>query len=907
MSVRETLPTILRGDEAAILTPEAFVRLDAFAHEADNEMQLVYVRDECASRMRQGGASHGVEYLLSQVCRIHREHERAHQTLLALGDKLAAAKQWEALAVVAERALAIEETGAAAHLLVAAHEALKKDPERIEALQRAWTIIPDDLDLGLTLAVRLGEIGRGGERRALLGALMPRFAEEKRYAGLEETALEFTEHEDHEGLVQLIQSLPMLVEQEAHAQVTQLLGIAFPPLARAERAGEVIDPVRKVVLKTLDKLGAPAADRHRPILVECLRQGPGRDLPQPDPVIELSGVADTDKPLIPSLERFDAIVALPPGRAVHHTSFGAGRVTGNDSETVILDFAHGRGHRMPIVAARRSLTLLPDDDLRLLAVVEPETLARMRSHEPVEILVRALKSLGGLSDATRLKVFLVGSGLVPPKDWNVFWRKSRAAAEKDPRIDSSRAFEQTYQLAPEGMEASDDDRAPLPSLQPNKTVKQNLATLRKFLSQHPRADSALSQRFGRYVQRAVLDPDGDRVDRARAGLFFARWFPERVEEWTNVLRTLWEQGLAISDLPGEDEQLGLLRASHEAGVEADAILSALDSRFAAVRTEGEQARVQLDDRGRDEMRRTLLAHATRYPGAALRLIEEELDRTTDGPEPWRLFCSALTLIEERPKPSTADKVLRWLEDGGAFDAVLKGRPCPEEFRLKVRILMRQWKSSDRYLFPALEAAERLGLAEEAAAIRSARKTKAERMFDGVGQMVEDAELPVMTRATFERLTKDLERMERELRTTIPATIQKARELGDLKENAEYHSAKDKQANVSKIVASLQLRLSRARFVDDIEVKDGKVGVGTEVILESGGEKLKYWILGEDEHHHGAHVISFQAPVGRSLLGHSLGDELELGEGAARKRYRVVSVERRLPPHGAEAAQETTEA
>ena len=150
-------------------------------------------------------------------------------------------------------------------------------------------------------------------------------------------------------------------------------------------------------------------------------------------------------------------------------------------------------------------------------------------------------------------------------------------------------------------------------------------------------------------------------------------------------------------------------------------------------------------------------------------------------------------------------------------------------------------------------------------------------------------------------------MERELRTTIPATIQKARELGDLKENAEYHSAKDKQANVSKIVASLQLRLSRARFVDDIEVKDGKVGVGTEVVLDSDGDELKYWILGEDEHHHGAHVISFQAPVGRSLLGHSIGDEIDLGEGASRKRYRVVSVERRLPPHGAEAAQETTEA
>src|SRR5204863_5796513 len=217
--------------------------------------------------------------------------------------------------------------------------------------------------------------------------------------------------------------------------------------------------------------------------------------------------------------------------------------------------------------------------------------------------------------------------------------------------------------------------------------------LRKFLSQHPHADAALAQRFGKYVQRATLDEEGDHVDRARAGLLFARWFPGRTQEWTEVLKTLWEQGLAISDLSGEDEQLALLEASHSAGVDADAILSALDSRFAAVRVEAEQMREHLDDRGRAEMRRTLLAHATRYPGAALRLIDEELARPPEGSEPWRLFCAALALIEERPKPSTADKVLRWLEVGGAFDAVLRGRPCPEEIRLTVRILLRQWRSS----------------------------------------------------------------------------------------------------------------------------------------------------------------------------------------------------------------------
>ena len=90
------------------------------------------------------------------------------------------------------------------------------------------------------------------------------------------------------------------------------------------------------------------------------------------------------------------------------------------------------------------------------------------------------------------------------------------------------------------------------------------------------------------------------------------------------------------------------------------------------------------------------------------------------------------------------------------------------------------------------------------------------------------------------------------------------------------------------MASLQLRLARARFVDDMEHRDGVVGLGTEVALESDTEVITYWILGESEQHHGEHVVSFQAPVGRALMGRAIGDEVELGEGDQRRRYRVVS-------------------
>jgi transcription elongation GreA/GreB family factor len=137
-------------------------------------------------------------------------------------------------------------------------------------------------------------------------------------------------------------------------------------------------------------------------------------------------------------------------------------------------------------------------------------------------------------------------------------------------------------------------------------------------------------------------------------------------------------------------------------------------------------------------------------------------------------------------------------------------------------------------------------------------------------------------------------MERELRTTIPATIRKARELGDLRENAEYHSAKLKQANVSRRVAALQLKLARARFVDDVEFQPGVAGLGALVTLEHGAERRTVWILGEGEQHHGEAVVSFQSAVGRALMKHKVGDEVELSDGGVSVRWRITAVERRLP-------------
>ena len=898
MPVRDALSAVLRGDAGADLSPESRAQLEQIAHDAQSEKRLAWARDELGGRLKQSGASWGVYYVLSAVCALNGEVERAQQTLLQLGEKLVAKKKWEPLAAVAERSLALLQTHAAARLLVTAHEGMGKDPERIDALSRAWAVNPDDLELALLLARRLGEAGQGDDRRALLAELAFRFATEARWASLEEAALEFVEHEDWDGLSQLVQVLPVVAAQGALKQALALAEISAQGLAKANRAGEALEPLRAVVVTATGAGEETAGDAFRVAMTLALRQGPGATVPDLDSAVAQSGLEDDDTPLPRAIEQFDSISALAPGRGILHEGFGAGRIVSNDTTTVVIDFARSKGHKMPYVAARRTLVAVAEDDLRLLRFSNPEEVRRLMLEDQATMVVRALKILSGTADANRLKVFLVGSDLVPAKEWTPFWRKARAAAEKDPRIDHTRAFEQVYQLSPDiAAVATADDRTPLPSYEVRKPPRYNLGVIRKFLAQHPQAEKALKVRFGGFIQRTTLDEDCERADRARAGLYFVQWYPERLDQWRNVLRSLWEGGLSISDLGAEDDQLALLAQSRLAGVEAEAILSALDSRFAAVRDEAEKDRAALDDHGRTLLRRALLDHPVQYSAAVIRLVEDDFGGTPPA-DAWRLFFAALRLIEEKPKPSTVERVLRWLGEGGPFEIMLAGIPPTEEMRLKIRVLVRQWRSSDRLLFPALDAVGRFGLEQEKQWVLDHRQARTEKLFSQVGEQSEDFDVPIMTRPTWEKLKAELAVVERELKTTIPRTIQKARELGDLKENAEYHSAKLKQANAQKQAAALQLRVGRARFVEDSEYKEGVVGLGTEVVLSSDSDRRSYWILGDGEQHLGDNVISFQAPIGKSLVGHVVGDEFVIGD--ADKRWRVESVARKLPPASAES-------
>jgi transcription elongation factor GreA len=139
-----------------------------------------------------------------------------------------------------------------------------------------------------------------------------------------------------------------------------------------------------------------------------------------------------------------------------------------------------------------------------------------------------------------------------------------------------------------------------------------------------------------------------------------------------------------------------------------------------------------------------------------------------------------------------------------------------------------------------------------------------------------------------RLRAELAELTQVRRPEVIARIRTAKEHGDLKENAEYHSAREEQSFLEGRVQALEARLRTALIVD-APAAGARVGFGSQVTVEHDGETMTYTIVGASESHPASGRISSSSPVGRALVGHDVGDEVIVGTPAGARRYRIVAI------------------
>lgn len=149
----------------------------------------------------------------------------------------------------------------------------------------------------------------------------------------------------------------------------------------------------------------------------------------------------------------------------------------------------------------------------------------------------------------------------------------------------------------------------------------------------------------------------------------------------------------------------------------------------------------------------------------------------------------------------------------------------------------------------------------------------------------------MLRETFEKLSRELEQLKNEERGKIAKIIDEARALGDLKENAEYHAAKERQGLMEARILDLGDLIGRAQVVDPSTLPHQRVSFGSSVTLTDTetGEELVYTIVGSQESNPEQGLISIQSPLAKLLLGKEEGDEVNANLPSGKKKYDIEEV------------------
>ncbi len=151
----------------------------------------------------------------------------------------------------------------------------------------------------------------------------------------------------------------------------------------------------------------------------------------------------------------------------------------------------------------------------------------------------------------------------------------------------------------------------------------------------------------------------------------------------------------------------------------------------------------------------------------------------------------------------------------------------------------------------------------------------------------------LTISGLKKLKSELDNLKNIQRPKIVAAIAEARSHGDLKENAEYHAAKEQQSQMESRVIAINDLIARANVIDVTKIENnGKVIFGSTVNVQDleNNKKIKYKIVGQDEAEISKNLIFYQSPIAKALIGKKEGDMVSANTPSGEKNFEILKVE-----------------
>jgi transcription elongation factor GreA len=147
----------------------------------------------------------------------------------------------------------------------------------------------------------------------------------------------------------------------------------------------------------------------------------------------------------------------------------------------------------------------------------------------------------------------------------------------------------------------------------------------------------------------------------------------------------------------------------------------------------------------------------------------------------------------------------------------------------------------------------------------------------------------MKEKLLKRFEEEVANLDRELHKELPKEIQRARELGDLRENAEYQAAKDRQTYVQARIAMLKRRMNEIALMNMDRIPHGKAGFGSTVTLMEGDQELVDQRVMPEDAEAEKGLISTSSPIGRAILNKEEGDRIIVATPNGQRRFEITKL------------------
>lgn len=674
---------------------------------------------------------------------------------------------------------------------------------------------------------------------------------EKKFEDVEASWLARLEADDPGSVDEFLATAKALRKAEERQRADALLGLLADALLEKKRW-----PDRLKVLKEIARLSRQPAKLSKPIeeaLTHALSHHPGFKK-----VMAAVKFGETNANPVEKADRVENALNFDEGEPFFMAGRGVGVVTELNLELGVcrLDFEKDKRVSVPIGAAQRFLTPLPAGHILRRKVEDADALEKEVRSAPAESFARLLQSFGRPMTASEVKDAWIG--ILPESRWSTWW----AGARKHPQIvvsgaGSKAAYSWSASTeAAEGAIRKDFEQA-------NPRGKLELA----------RKHSARSQQLADDFSTALAaEAARGRADAALAWeiLTSLERLPGRYEKTVDPTTLL--QGplasrtvAAIPDKQLRERALRDVRATHPEWpkVFSEAFFLDDDPKILS------QIMEELDGE---------------HSGICDRLVDETLHYPRRHTRAFYWYCKTLSDAGEIPEKNEYQLLFQILEAIGS-DEFGSLRARLKEFfdRGGLGIQIIQKSDNEEQARKVIETLERYGLLEEYRRdnVRNALVMKYPSLREPQAEpLYATAEMLAVKRGELENLRK----------VEIPANLkalQAARELGDLSENFEYKSARQRAEYLSARVAQLQSELNRVRLIDPEQIDTSAIRIGTRVSLRNGDEKRDVTILGQWDSAPEQGVYSSEADAAKALLGHAVGDIVSfMGND-----YEVTAIER----------------